>query len=107
MNCPEPENCARWLLIRRGAADPAEVACFLCGGPPAATLRDLVRVAGKRRAIEGRFALAKGGCGLDECEARSWAGWQRHVTLSLFALAVLAVFRSRASRPRRKRGLPA
>ncbi len=107
VNCPDPESYARWLLIRRSTADPAEVAYFLCGGPPATTLRDLVRVAGARWAIEECFALAQGGCGLDEYAVRSWAGWHRHVTLSLFALAVLAVIRSRERRPpRRKKVLP-
>ena len=107
VNCPEPESYGRWLLIRRGLADPKEVAYFLCGGPPGTTLRDLVNVAGKRWAIEESFALAKGGCGLDEYEVRSWTGWHRHATLSLFALAVLAVIRPRSARPSRKRGLPA
>jgi SRSO17 transposase len=106
VNCPEPASYGRWLLIRRSVADPKEVAYFLCGGLPATTLRGLVEVAGKRWAIEECFALAKGGCGLDEYEVRSWAGWHRHATLSLFALAVLAVIRSRESGPRRrKKGL--
>ncbi|MDQ3124210.1 MAG: IS701 family transposase, partial [Pseudomonadota bacterium] len=106
VNCPEPGSYGRWLLIRRSVAEPTEVAYFLCGGPPGTTPRDLARVAGTRWAIEECFALAKGGCGLDEYEVRSWTGWHRHVTLSLFALAVLAVIRSRVTRPRRKRGLP-
>jgi SRSO17 transposase len=102
---PEPETYARWVLIRRSVPDPEEVAYFACGGPPATTLEDLVRVAGARWAIEDLFELAKGDCGLDEYEVRSWVGWHRHVTLSLFALAVLAVIRSRASKPGgRKRG---
>ena len=42
-------------------------------------------------AIEDLFELAKGDRGLDEYEVRSWVGWHWHVTLSLFALAVLAV----------------
>ncbi len=108
VNCPEPDAYSRWLLIRRSVADRTEVACFLCGGPTGTTLRDLVRAAGTRWAIEERFALAKGGCGLDEYEVRSWTGWRRHVTLSLFALAVPAVLRSRATRPsRRKKRLSA
>ena len=94
------------LLIRRSVADPAEVAYFLCGGPPGTTLAELVRVAGRRWAIEECFALAKGGCGLDEYEVRGWTGWHRHATLSLFALAVLAVIRSRETRPRRRKGEP-
>jgi SRSO17 transposase len=104
-NSPEPREYARWLLFRRSVSDPAEVAYFACGGPPATTLTDLVRVAGTRWAIEDLLELAKGDCGLDEYEVRSWVGWHRHVTLSLFALAVLAVIRSRAPRPsRRKKG---
>jgi len=105
-NCPEPEAYARWLLIRRSASDPAEVAYFACGGPPDTALADLVRVAGARWAVEDLFELAKGDCGLDEYEVRSWVGWHRHVTLSLFALAVLAVIRSRAAKPLgRKKGV--
>ena len=103
--CPEPETYARWVLIRRSVTDPGDVAYFACGGPPATTLEDLVRVAGARWAIEDLFELAKGDCGLDEYEVRSWVGWHRHVTLSLFALAVLAVIRSRGPKPGgRKRG---
>jgi SRSO17 transposase len=41
--------------------------------------------------------LAKGDCGLDEYEVRGWAGWHRHVTLSLFALAVVAAIRARVT----------
>jgi SRSO17 transposase len=104
-NSPQPEGYARWLLIRRSVADPAEVAYFACGGPPGATLGDLVRVAGARWSIEECFELGKGDCGLDGYEVRSWVGWHRHVTLSLFALAVLAAIRARAAGPgRRKKG---
>jgi len=104
-NCPEPEAYARWLLIRRSVTDPDDVAYFACGGPPATALEELVRIAGARWAIEDLFELAKGDCGLDEYEVRGWVGWHRHVTLSLFALAVVAVIRSRAAKtPPRKRG---
>jgi SRSO17 transposase len=106
-NCPEPERYARWLLVRRSVSDPADVAFFACGGPPGTALNDLVRVAGARWAVEDLFELAKGDCGLGEYEVRSWVGWYRHVTLSLFALAVAAVIRSRAAKPSRpKKGAP-
>ncbi|HVT68379.1 MAG TPA: IS701 family transposase [Trebonia sp.] len=95
-NCPESETYARWLLIRGSVSDPADVAYFACGGPPGTTLPELVRIAGTRWAVEECFELAKGDCGLDEYEVRSWAGWHRHVTLSLLALAVVAVIRARA-----------
>jgi SRSO17 transposase len=105
LNCPEPEAYARWLLIRRSTADPADVAYFVCGGPPDTGLQELVGVAGRRWAIEECFALGKGDCGLDEYEVRGWVGWHRHVTLSLFALAVLAAVRVRAAEPAgRKKG---
>ena len=103
-NCPEPETYARWLLIRRSVSDPEDVAYFACGGPPGTSLEELVRIAGARWAIEDLFELAKGDCGLDEYEVRSWTGWHRHVTLSLFALAVVAVIRSGAPKPSREKG---
>lgn len=104
-NCPDPDEYARWLLIRRSVSDPAAVAYFAGGGPPGTTLAELVRIAGARWAIEDLFELAKGDCGLDEYEVRGWVGWHRHVTLSLFALAVVAVIRLRAAQPpRRKKG---
>jgi len=106
-NCPNPDEYGRWLLIRRSVSDPGDVAYFACGGPPDTTLQELVRIAGTRWAIEECFELGKGDCGLDEYEVRSWVGWHRHVTLSLFALAVVAVIRSRAAKPRRrKKGAP-
>lgn len=100
---PEPDQFTRWLLIRRSASDPSDVAYFACGGPPATTLDDLVRVAGTRWSIEDLFELAKGDCGLDEYEVRGWVGWHRHVTLSLWALAVVAVIRSRVAHPTGKK----
>jgi SRSO17 transposase len=103
-NSPDPAEYARWVLIRRSVSDPTEVAYFACGGPPDTTIQQLVLVAGARWAIEDLFELAKGDCGLDEYEVRSWTGWHRHVTLSLWALAVVAVIRSRLPAPRRKKG---
>jgi SRSO17 transposase len=105
INNPDPEAYARWLLIRRSVADPTDVAYFACGGPPGTTLNTLVRIAGMRWAIEECFELGKGDCGLDEYEVRSWTGWYRHVTLSLFALAVVAAIRAKLPRPpRAKKG---
>jgi SRSO17 transposase len=102
-NSLEPQKYSRWLLIRRSVSEPTEVAYFACGGPPETTLEDLVRIAGVRWSIEECFELAKGDCGLDEYEVRSWTGWHRHTVLSLFALAVVAVIRSRASQSRRRK----
>jgi SRSO17 transposase len=87
-----------WLLVRRHRERPDERAYYLCRGPADTAWRELVRVAGSRWAVEECFERAKGECGLDEYEVRSWSGWHRHVTLSLFALAVLTVVRNRARR---------
>ena len=102
INCPDPKRCQRWLLIRRSVSDPADVSYFVCGGRPATTLPDLVAVAGKRWVVEECFELAKGDCGLDEYEVRGWTGWHRHVTLSLFALAVVTAVRSRLPSPAKR-----
>ena len=105
INAPEPEQYGRWLLLRRSVTAPEEVAYFVCGGPPTTDLATLVRVAGQRWPIDEGFAMAKGDGGLDEYEVRSWTGWYRHITLSLFALAVLSVIRARAAQPvGRKKG---
>ena len=77
-----------------GAADRRER--FACGAPPKTTFDELVEVAGKRWTIEECFETAKGDCGLDEYEVRSWTGWHRHVTLAMWAFAVVSVVRSQA-----------
>jgi SRSO17 transposase len=103
-NAPEPKGYARWLLVRRSVSDPTDVAYFACGGPPGTALAELVRIAGSRWSIEECFELAKGDCGLADYEVRSWHGWHRHVTLSMLALAVVAVVRSRVPPAARKKG---
>lgn len=87
-----------WLLVRRSLADPTELAYYVCYGPAATDLADLVRVAGARWAIEECLEEAKGQVGLDHYEVRRWDGWYRHVTLCLLAHAVLAVTRAVAEK---------
>jgi SRSO17 transposase len=45
--------------------------------------------AGLRWTIEECFLRAKDDLGLDHCEARSWHGWHRHMTLVMAAAAFL------------------
>jgi SRSO17 transposase len=107
---PSGQGLVRWLLVRRGVDEPQETAYRLCLDPPQATARDLAVAAGKRWSIECCFEAAKQETGLDEYEVRSRAGWHRHVTLSMLALAFLAAVRARAGaddepperRPRRQ-----
>lgn len=85
-----------WLLIRRSLTDPTDRACYLCHGPADTPLRELVRVAGARWAIEESFQTAKGEVGLDQYQVRRWDGWYRHITLAMLAHAFLTVTRAAA-----------
>ena len=44
--------------------------------------------------IEQCFEEAKGEVGLDQYEVRSWTGWYRHITLAMWAYALLTVLRA-------------
>lgn len=93
------------LLVREhrtpNTAGEHERAYYVVFAPKAATLEDVVRVAGTRWAIESAFEAAKQEVGLDEYEVRQYGGWYRYITLALFAHAFLAVARARAA-PRKK-----
>jgi SRSO17 transposase len=86
-----------WLLLRRQRRAPHACAYFRVFAPVATTLEEMVAVAGQRWRIEECFEVAKGECGLDEYEVRSWTGWYRHVTLALLAAAYLAVVRAQTA----------
>jgi SRSO17 transposase len=87
-----------WLLIRRQLGTRSERAYYRVFAPADTTLEEMAAVAGKRWAVEQCFETAKGECGLDEYEVRTWTGWHRHITLSLLAHAYLTVTRSQAVR---------
>ena len=84
------EGFERWLLIRRHRKEPDKRAYYLVFAPKGAALAELAAAAGLRWTIEECFERAKGDLGLDHCEARSWAGWHRHMTLVMAAAAFLA-----------------
>jgi SRSO17 transposase len=92
----------RWLLVRKGLDDRGELAYYIAAGPARTTLTRLARAAGARWSVEGGFESAKQEAGLADYEVRSWAGWHRHVTLSLLAHAVLAAVRRVAEGPPKK-----
>lgn len=79
------------LLVRRSVSTPDELAYYLVYAPTGSSIEEIVRVAGTRWSIETFFKQAKGQVGLDHYEVRSWQGWHRHMTLALWALAILAV----------------
>jgi SRSO17 transposase len=92
------EGWAHGLLVRRSIRTPDELAYYLVFAPTSASVEEIVRVAGTRWSIETFFKQAKGQVGLDHYEVRSWQGWHRHMTLALWALAILAVEAARAKR---------
>jgi SRSO17 transposase len=84
----------RWLLVRRSLSEPAELRAYVVFAPQDTALEAVVRVAGARWTIESSFEAAKGEVGLDHYEVRSWTGWYRHITLAMWALALLTVLRA-------------
>lgn len=93
----------RWVLIRRNRRDPEDRAYYLVFAPAGTGLAELAGAAGLRWTIEECFQRAKEELGLDHCEARSWHGWHRHMTLCMAALAFLA---SLSAQLRRSCGKP-
>lgn len=80
----------RWLLIRRSRHDPDAMAYYFAHAPQGTSLAELAGAAGLRWTIEQTFQHARDDLGLDHCEARSWHGWHRHMTLVMAAAAYLA-----------------
>jgi SRSO17 transposase len=92
---PLQEPFERWFLVRRSISDPTDLQAYVVFAPVGTAPEVLVQVAGRRWTIEAAFEAAKGEVGLDHYEVRSWTGWYRHMTLALFAQAVLTVVRTR------------
>jgi SRSO17 transposase len=96
---PLQEGFARWCLVRRSLRDPRDLQAYVTFAPVGTDLATLVQVAGRRWTIEVAFEAAKGEVGLDQYEVRSWTGWHRHMTLALFAQALLTVVRRHLAEP--------
>jgi hypothetical protein len=91
---PVESGWCRWLPVRRRVSDPADMTAYGVFAPQATTLEEVVRVAGSRWTIESGFETAKGDVGLDHYAVRSWTGWYRHLTLAMWALALLTSLRA-------------
>lgn len=79
----------RWLLFRRSHSDPRKIAYYFVFSPKDTPLVELAGAAGLRWTIEECFQRAKDDLGLDHCEARSWHGWHRHMSLVMAAAVFL------------------
>jgi SRSO17 transposase len=84
----------RWLLVRRSVSAPTELTAYVVFAPEATPLAAVVQVVGSRWTVERCFEEAKGEVGLDQYEVRSWTGWYRHITLAMWAYALLTVLRA-------------
>jgi SRSO17 transposase len=90
LNWTTQSGFERWLLFRRSLRNPEEIAYYFVHAREGASLPELAGAAGLRWTIEECFLRAKDDLGLDHCEARSWHGWHRHMTLVMAAAAFLA-----------------
>jgi SRSO17 transposase len=88
------DGFGHWVLARRSVSDPTEIACYVCYGPASSRLKDLIKVAAARWAVEECFQTGKGECGLDHYQVRLYRAWCRHITLSMAALAYLTAVRA-------------
>ena len=77
-----------WAIWRRNL-DGSEPRYYLSNAPEDTALEILACVGGSRWHIETEFQTEKGDVGLDEYEARSWAGWHHHIAMCLLAGAFL------------------
>jgi len=82
-----------WVLARRSIST-GEIAYYRCFARRGTRLRDLVRVAGARWAIEESFQTAKNEVGLDQYQVRRYDAWYAHITLAMAAAAFLVVTRA-------------
>jgi len=95
----DPHDTQRWWLLIRRHRHTGELAFYRCYSPDAVPLRELVRVAGRRWAIEEAFQAGKGLAGLDEHQVRRWTSWRRWTLLAMIAHALLAVIAAHTRPP--------
>jgi len=94
LSAPWQADWRRGLLVRRSLSAPTEFTAYVVFAPHATTLVTVVQVAGSRWTIARSLEEAQGEVGLDHYEVRSWTGWYRHMTLAMWAYALLTVLRA-------------
>ena len=78
-----------WLLCEQDLGTTPRTKYFFVHLAPTASVRQLVRLAHQRWAIEQQYQELKTELGFDHFEGRSYPGWQHHVVLSAVAYAFL------------------
>lgn len=78
------------MVARLNLRDPEAIAYYFAFARSDTTFAEFAAGAGLRWNIDECFLRAKDDLGLDHCEARSWHGWHRHISLVMTAAAFLA-----------------
>jgi SRSO17 transposase len=78
-----------WLLCEQDLGATPRTKYFFIDLPATTSLKQLVRLAHHRWAIEQQYQELKTELGFDHFEGRSYPGWQHHVVLSAVAYAFL------------------
>lgn len=89
-----------WLLCERDVGATPRTKYYFVHLPATASLREVVRLAHHRWAIEQQYQELKTELGLDHFEGRTFPGWHHHVVLTAIAYNFL-----QAERRRRRAGL--
>ena len=84
-----------WLLCEQDLGATPRTKYFFVDLPATASVKQLVRLAHQRWAIEQQYQELKTELGFDHFEGRSYPGWQHHVVLSAVAYSFLQKERMR------------
>jgi SRSO17 transposase len=74
-----------WLLCEQDLGATPRTKYFFVDLPATASVKQLVRLAHQRWAIEQQYQELKTELGFDHFEGRSYPGWQHHVVLTAVA----------------------
>jgi SRSO17 transposase len=78
-----------WLLCEQDLGATPRTKYFFVNLPATASVKQLVRLAHQRWAIEQQYQELKTELGFDHFEGRSYPGWQHHVVITAIAYAFL------------------
>jgi SRSO17 transposase len=100
LDLAEESTGHHYLLVRQNLST-GEQAYYRCWSPTPKALQDLAALAGARWAIEESFQQARGRCGLDQHQVRTWEATHRHLTLAMAAylITTLTTIATRADLP--------
>lgn len=91
---PVAGDWRRHLLFRRQRQKPGAWQAYVAFAPPSCDSATLVRVVESRSIMESTFGVARDEVGLEDYEVRKARGWECHMILALWALALLGVVRA-------------